>query len=315
VAYKDYYQVLGVQRSASEDDIKQAYRKLARKYHPDVSKEKDADQRFKDVNEAHDVLKDSKKRALYDQYGEAWKAVAEGHAPPPNAERARDDFGAADFSFNPEEFGDMGSVFEAFFGGGRFRGSRGGGRQPRAWPETGVDHEAGIELTIEDAFRGGERNITLVDPAGGEQRSYSVRIPAGVRAGQRIRLAGQGGRGDGSVGDLYLRVELRPSEVFRLDESDIHTHLPVTPWEAALGATVTLRTLDGNVRVKVPPGSSSGRRIRLKNKGYPTAQGGRGDLYAELRVEVPPELTPEEQSLLERWAKVSAFNPRAEDRT
>ena len=198
MAYKDYYQVLGVQRSASEDDIKQAYRKLARKYHPDVSKEKDAAQRFKDVNEAHDVLKDSKKRALYDHYGEAWKAVAEGHVPPPNAERARDDFGAADFDFNPEEFGDMGSVFDAFFGGGRFRASRPGGHRRQAWADAGVDQEAQIELSIEDAFRGGERSLTLVDPASGEQRTYNVRIPAGVRAGQRIRLAGQGGRGDGT---------------------------------------------------------------------------------------------------------------------
>lgn len=315
MAYKDYYQTLGVQRSASEEEIKQAYRKLARKYHPDVSKERDATQRFQDVNEANEVLKDPKKRALYDQYGEAWKAVAEGHAPPPNAERARDDFGAADFNFNPEEFGDMGSVFEAFFGGGGFRGRQGGGPQRRGWPETGVDREASIELTLEDAFRGGERSLTLVDPASGDQRTYNVRIPPGVREGQRIRLAGQGGRAEGGAGDLYLRVELRPSETFRLEGGEVHTYLPVTPWEAALGATVTLRTLEGNVRVKVPPGSSSGRRIRLKSKGYPTARGARGDLYAELRVEVPPELTPEEQSLVERWGQVSTFNPRAEDRT
>jgi curved DNA-binding protein len=316
LAYKDYYEVLGVPRSASEDDIKQAYRKLARKYHPDVSKEKDADQRFKDVNEAHDVLKDEKKRSLYDQYGEAWKAAAEGRHPNPSAERAREDFGAQGFDFDPSDFQgqDMGSVFEAFFGGRRARGARGGGRYADAWPDVGADREATIELSVEDAFRGGERSMTLVDPSSGQQRSYNVRIPAGVRSGQRIRLAGQGGRGGDGAGDLYLRVQLAPSATFRLEGDDVHTPLPVTPWEAALGATVTLRTLDGSVRVKVPPGSSSGRKIRLKGKGYPNADKTSGNLYAELRVEVPPELSPEERELLERWAAISKFNPRPEDR-
>jgi curved DNA-binding protein len=315
VAYKDYYQVLGVPRTASEDDVKQAYRKLARKYHPDVSKEKDAEQQFKDVNEANDVLKDAKKRALYDQYGEAWKAAAEGHPPSQNAERAREDFGAQGFNFDPSEFEgqDMGSVFEAFFGGGRFRGTRHGGRRAEPWPDVGGDREAGIELDVEEAFRGGERALGLVDPESGEQRSYNVRIPAGVRAGQRIRLAGQGGRGSDGAGDLYLRVQLTPSDRFRLDGDDVHTILPVTPWEAALGASVTLHTLDGNVRIKVPAGSSSGRKIRLKSKGYPNAQKERGDLYAELRVEVPSELAPEERELLERWASISKFNPRPEN--
>ncbi len=309
MAYKDYYQALGVPRTASEEEIKQAYRKLARKYHPDVSKEKDADQRFKDLNEANDVLKDSKKRQLYDQYGEAWKAAAEGRPPTPDAQRARDDFNAA--GFNPEEHEDLGSVFEQFFGGGRFRR---GGRQAQGWPDVGADREASIELPLDEAFRGGERSITLVDGGTAEQRTYSVRIPPGVRAGQRIRLAGQGVKGGEGAGDLYLRVMLSPSEDFRLEDDDVQTHLPVTPWEAALGATATLRTLEGNVRVKVPPGSSSGRKIRLKGKGYPRAEGGRGDLYAEIRVEVPPELTAEERKAIEGWAAVSKFNPRPEDR-
>lgn len=319
MAYKDYYQILGVPRTASEDDVKQAYRKLARKYHPDVSKEKDAEQHFKDLNEANDVLKDAKKRALYDQYGEAWKAVAEGHAPAPGAERAPEDFRAQGFDFDPSEFRgqDFGSIFEQFFGG-RVRGGAGGPRGARyadAWPDIGADREAAIELSVEDAFRGGERALTLVDPESREQRSYNVRIPAGVRSGQRIRLAGQGGRGGDGAGDLYLRVRIIPSEHFRLDGDDVQTTLPVTPWEAALGATVTLRTLDGTVRVKVPAGSSSGRKIRLKGKGYPNADKERGDLYAEVRVEVPPELSPEERELLERWSQVSKFNPRPEDRS
>ena len=311
MAYKDYYQALGVPRSAAEDDIKQAYRKLARKYHPDVSKEKDAGQRFKDVNEAYDVLKDPKKRALYDQYGEAWKAVAEGHAPPRGAERAREDFGAA--GFNPEEFSDMGSAFDAFFGGGRFRRGQRGGWQTQAWPAASADQEAAIELSVEDAFRGGERSIALLDPDTGERRQYTVRIPAGVRAGQRIRLAGQAGKASDIAGDLYLNVQLRPSARFRLEGDDVHTVLPVAPWEAALGSTATLGTLDGNVRVKVPPGSSSGRKIRLKGKGYPSMHGTLGDLYAEIRVDVPAALDPEERRLVEQWAEISKFKPRPED--
>jgi curved DNA-binding protein len=317
VAYKDYYQVLEIPRTASEDDVKQAYRKLARKYHPDVSKEKDAEQRFKDLNEANDVLKDPKKRALYDQYGEAWKAAAEGRAPSPGAERAPEDFRAQGFDFDPSEFQgqDFSSIFEQFFGG-RVRGGarRGGVRYADAWPDVGADREATIELPIEEAFRGGERGISLMDPSTGEQRSYNVRIPAGVRSGQRIRLAGQGGRGGDGAGDLYLRVQLRPSEQFRLDGDDVYTPLPVTPWEAALGASVSLPTLDGSVRLKVPAGSSTGRKIRLKAKGYPSGDGGRGDLFAELRVEVPSELTAEERELLERWAALSKFNPRQEER-
>lgn len=315
MAYKDYYSVLGVARGASEEEIKQAYRKLARKYHPDVSKEANAEQRFKDVNEAFEVLKDDKKRRLYDQYGEAWKAVAEGHAPPGReAERAREDFGAA--GFDPGELGDLGSVFEAFFGG-RGRSGRGGGRARAGfddWAREALDQQATIELPVAEAFRGGEQTFLLRDPETGAEKQYSVKIPPGVRSGQRIRLAGQGSRSNAGTGDLYLNVRLRPSPDFRLEGDDVHTYLPVTPWEAALGTTATLRTLDGTVRVKVPPGSSSGRKIRLKNKGYPSADGTRGDLYAEIRIEVPAELGTEERELVERWAKISRFSPRPEDR-
>ena len=318
MAYKDYYQILGIPRSASEDDVKQAYRKLARKYHPDVSKEKDAEQRFKDLNEANDVLKDEKKRALYDQYGESWKAVAEGRAPSPGAEHAPEDFRAQGFDFDPSEFHgqDFGSIFEQFFGGRFRRGGAAGAGGARAryaeWPDIGSDREATIELTVEDAYRGGERQLSLVDSSTGEQRVYNVRIPAGVRSGQRIRLAGQGERGESGAGDLYLRVQLRPSEKYRIEGDDVYTALAVTPWEAALGASVALQTLDGSVRVKVPAGSSSGRKIRLKGKGYPNAQKERGDLYAEIRVEVPTTLSADEKQLLEKWAAISKFNPRAE---
>jgi curved DNA-binding protein len=304
VAYKDYYRVLGVERTAPDAEIKRAYRKLARQYHPDVSREADAEQRFKDVNEAHEVLKDAQKRALYDRYGEAWKAAAEGHAPPPGSEHVREDFGAT--GFNSGDFADVGSVFEAFFGG-PFRAGRSG------WGESGADREATIELDLGSALKGGEHSLELLDPGSSEQKQYTVRIPPGVRPGQRIRLAGQGARGTRGAGDLYLHVQLKPSASFRLEGSDVYTSLSVAPWEAALGATVPLRTLDGSVRVKVPPGSSSGRKIRLKGKGYPAADGGRGDLYAEVRIEVPPELSPEERQLLERWAEITSFRARTED--
>jgi curved DNA-binding protein len=175
-----------------------------------------------------------------------------------------------------------------------------------------TDQEAVLELDIEETFRGGERALSLTD-ASGEQRRYNVQIPRGVRPGQRIRLAGQGGRRSGGAGDLYLVVRLRASERFRLEGEDVHTILAVAPWEAALGAIVALRTLDGTVRVKVPPGSSSGRKIRLKGRGYPTAQDSRGDLYAEVRIEVPSELSPEERTLLARWAQISRFHPRSRD--
>ncbi|HVZ37177.1 MAG TPA: DnaJ C-terminal domain-containing protein [Polyangiaceae bacterium] len=312
MAYKDYYEVLGVARGASEEEIKQAYRKLARKYHPDVNKAAGATERFKDINEAHEVLKDESKRKLYDQYGESWKAVADGHAPPREESSARQDFRAA--GFNVEDNADMGSLFEQIFGG-RMRGGRAGagGEGGFRWADVGVDQEATIDLSVEEAFHGGERNLALLDHSTGEERQYKVRIPAGVRAGQRIRLAGQGARGGDRAGDLYLRVQLHSSSDFRLEGNDVSTFLPVAPWEAVLGATVTLRTLDGTVRVKVPPGSSSGRKIRLKNKGYPGVDGARGDLYGEIRIVVPPQASAEERELLERWAQLSKFSPRPED--
>lgn len=314
MAYKDYYSVLGVPRSASDDEIRQAYRKLARKYHPDVNKQSGAEQSFRDVNEAYEVLKDPKNRALYDRYGEAWKAAAEGRVPERETAQAREDFGAE--GFDPSQFSDMGSIFDAFF---RSRSGHGRGGAPDAdfggWDDGALDQQATLELSLLDAFRGGEHTLTLQDPETGSAKQYTVKIPPGVRSGQRIRLAGQGGRSrrNREPGDLFLNVRLRPSEDFRLEGNDVYTTLAVTPWEAALGATATLRTLDGNVRVKVPAGSSSGRQIRLKNKGYPTT-GERGDLYAEIRVEVPSELSGEERKLLERWAELSRFNPRPEDR-
>ena len=314
MAYQDYYTVLGVNKSASEDDIKSAYRKLARKFHPDISKEADAEKHFKEVGEAYDVLRDPEKRALYDRYGQQWKAVSEGRAAPPNsaADGARSDFRTQDF--NPDDYGDLGSIFEQFFRRGGQGGDAGGGFGSWSSHAAGVDVEAKLELSVEEAFLGGERSLSLQDPQSGQAKTYKVQIPAGVRTGQRIRLAGQGraARGDGPSGDLFLVVVLRSSQQFELRESDVYTALELAPWEAALGCSVKLKTLEGHVTLKVPAGSSSGREIRLRGKGYNRADGTRGDMYAEVAVRVPTELTDEEKQLFERLAEVSSFKARAE---
>jgi curved DNA-binding protein len=312
MSYKDYYSILGVDRDASSDEIQRAYRKLARRYHPDVNKEAAAEERFKELGEAYGVLKDEKKRALYDQYGDSWKAVSEGHGPPPGADRVRVDFEGA--GFDPGQLDDLGSIFETIFGGG-FAGRgrterRAGFRRDR--PMAGTDHEATLALTLDEAHEGGRRDLHLDDPATGKRKHFSVTIPKGVRPGQRIRLTGQGGKGasGGQDGDLYLRVDLVSHPLFKLEGADLHTSLAVSPWEAALGAEVEVQTLDGAVRVKVPPGSSSGRRIRLRGKGYHRSDKTRGDLYIALRIEVPKKLSDDEKTLMMRLKEVSRFNPR-----
>lgn len=312
MGYKNYYTILGVERSASQEDLQRAYRKLARKYHPDVNKEPGAEERFKELGEAYAVLKDEKKRALYDQYGDSWKAVSEGQAPQNGAERIHVDFKGA--GFDPGQFEDLGSLFDSIFGVD-FSGTGQGRRRTtyrREWPTAGEDHEATLALSLEEAIAGGERTIHLTDPTTGIKRSFTVRIPPGVRDGQRIRLAGQGSKGasGGPDGDLYLRVQLRPHPVFKLDGGDLHTKLPVSPWEAALGAEVEAPTLEGTVRVKVPAGSSSDRKIRLRGKGYHLPNKNRGDLYIELSIVVPARLNTEEKKLLTKLAEVSRFNPR-----
>jgi len=313
MGYKDYYTILGLGRSASPEEIQRSYRKLARKYHPDVNKEPGAEDRFKELGEAYAVLKDDKKRALYDQYGESWKAVSEGHAPPPSgADRIHVDFQGA--GFDPGQYQDLGSLFDSIFGVD-FTGKAKGKRQTtyrRDWPTAGDDQEATMALTLEEAGQGGERTVHLTDPAANRKRSYTVRFPPGVRDGQRIRLVGQGSKGTsgGPDGDLYLRVQLEPHSVFRLEGADLHITLPATPRGAALGAEVEVPTLDGTVRTKIPPGSSSGRKIRLRGKGYHRSPTERGDLYIELSIAVPKELSHEERELLTRLADISHFNPR-----
>ena len=303
VAYQDYYEALGVPRDASEDEIRQAYRRLARKYHPDVNKEPGADDRFKEISEAYEVLRDSEKRERYDRLGANWRAGQDvsGASGFEEAFRTRDGFGNMGAEFGGGEFSDL---FESFFS----RRGTAGRRGFEGFQMRGEDYEAVLDLSLEEAARGGKRWLSLADG-----RSIEVDIPRGVRDGQRIRLAGEGapGTGGGPPGDLFLRVVLKPHPRFRVDGRDLYTDLAVTPWEAALGAEVPVPTLDGNARVKVPPGSSSGRRLRLRGQGLPGSAGAPGgDLYAVVMIQVPKKLSRRERELFEKLASASKFDPR-----
>lgn len=312
VAYRDYYEALGVPRDASEQDIRRAYRKLAREHHPDVNKEPGAEDRFKEISEAYEVLRDKDKRERYDRLGADWKAGqdvsgARGAGAYEEAFRAGDGFSDVRVDFGGGDFSDF---FESFFAGQGVRGRRSGGRAgANGFSRRGGDREATLELTLEEAASGGKRRLSL-----GDGRDFEVDIPRGVRDGQRIRLAGQGGEGTGGgpAGDLFLRVRVKPHPQFRVKGSDLYVDLPVSPWEAALGAEVPVRTLSGTARVRVPPGSSSGRRLRLRGEGLPSAGGSAGDLYAVVTVRVPKRLNKAERELFERLAAVSKFDPRKE---
>ena len=319
--FRDYYQTLGLERSASADDIRKAYRRLARKYHPDVSKEADALERFKQTQEAYEVLKDPKKRAAYDQLGANWKQ-GEQFRPPP-------DFGAG-FDFNQARRGraHSGSYGSATGGAQQFEGGEqfsdffsslfGGAEQPfgGAPRRGGRDQHAGIELDLEEAHRGTIRNVTLQQaPAPGRgapaERTLRVTLPAGVIEGQSVRLAGQGGAGmgKGRAGDLYLTVHIRPHRNLELDGRDVKLTLPVAPWEAALGATLTVPTLGGSVDLRIPAQSQSGSRLRLRGRGL--AGDPPGDQYVVLKVVLPPADTPAARELYERMRTELAFDPRA----
>jgi curved DNA-binding protein len=310
---RDFYEVLGVPRTASTDEIQRAYRQLARRNHPDINKDPGAEERFKQISEAYNVLSDPDKRRRYDQFGRSWRQVPEDHEDFGTRRGARAGAGARARAGAGARAARAGGVrvdgFDSGFGGaggididdllGGIFGF-GPGRMP------GADTEAGITLTVEEAYHGGRRRITL------DGRSYEVAIPAGVAPGQRIRLAGQGagGQDGGPAGDLYLVVDIAPHPRYWLDGRDITTPLPVTPWEAALGAKVPVDTPAGTVRVTVPPGSSCGRRLRLRGRGMPHPRGRPGDFYAEVQVMAPKTLTPDERDLFERLAAASRFNPR-----
>jgi curved DNA-binding protein len=311
--FKDYYKVLGVARDAAADDIKKEYRKLARKYHPDVSKEKDAGERMKEVNEAYAVLSDPEKRAAYDQVGQGYQPGQE-FRPPPDWDAG---FEFSDRGFSPGEAADFSEFFAELFG--RMGGARAQqfGREG-GFAARGQDHHAKVLLEIADAFEGATRQVTLRAPGIDDQgrvqlatRTLNVKIPKGVHEGQMIRLAGQGGPGAGGApaGDLLLEVHFRRDPRVRVDGRDIHVTLPVAPWEAALGAVIPVDVPGGRVNVRIPAGAQSGRQMRVRGKGIPATPA--GDLYLDLQVVLPAADTPKAKEFYESMARDLAFDPRA----
>jgi curved DNA-binding protein len=319
VEYKDYYQLLGVSREAPQEAIAKAFKKAARKFHPDLNpNDKQAETKFKEINEAYEVLRDPEKRKLYDSFGHNWQH-GQNFQPPPGYENARFHFGGAagqGQGFGGAEFSDF---FESIFGGlGGFGGAQAGfaGGQPR--PRRGQDVEAGLELTLEEAYAGGAKSVTLHEQVLGpdnrprlQTKNLSVNIPAGVRDGAKIRLAGQGepGRMGGPAGDMYLKVMIRPHSRFKLEDVNVVVDLPLSPWEATLGATVRVPTLEGEIDLAVPPGSSSLRKLRIRGKGL-MGREGRGDQFVRIVIHVPKELSPKEREAWLKLAEDSTFNPR-----
>ncbi len=336
--YKDYYKIMGAERSATQDEIKRAYRKLARKYHPDVSKEADAEKRFKEVGEAYEVLKDPEKRAAYDQLGANWKAGQDFNAPPDwdaGFEFSGGGFtggGAQSQNFNEADASAYSDFFESLFGqgfqqaggpaGGQAGGSAQGYQQRGGFHAKGSDHHAKILIDLEDAMNGATRSISLrvpdVDASGHvstKERVLKVNIPKGVKQGQHIRLTGQGnpGMGQGVAGDLYLEIEFNPHSIYHVEGRDVYLDLPVAPWEAALGAAVKAPTPGGVVDLKIKPGSANGSKMRLKGRGIPASAGNNsaGDLYVILKVALPPANTADEKAAYEKMRESFNFNPRA----
>jgi len=311
--FKDYYQTMGVERDASQDEIKRAYRKLARKYHPDVSKEANAEARFKEVGEAYEVLKDPEKRAAYDQLGANWKA-GQDFRPPPDWDQGFEFHGGGFTGADAEQFSDF---FESLFG----RGGLGGGYTRQTRPEfhaRGEDTYAKVLIDLEDAYHGATRSLTLKRTEMGtdgrprlNERTLNVRIPKGVRQGQHIRLARQGGAGvgKGGAGDLYLEVEFRPHRHYHVEGKDVFLDLPVAPWEAAFGATIKVPTPAGPVDLKIPANSSGGRKLRLKGRGIPARES--GDLYVVLQIALPPADSEAAKAAYSEFEKALEFNPRA----
>ena len=308
--YKDYYQILGVGRDATQDQIKQAYRKLARKYHPDVSKEKDAEARFKDAGEAYEVLKDPEKRAAYDKFGANWRN-GDHFEPPPNWDAGFEFRGAGYTGADASGFSDF---FESLFGR-----DQGNGRRTHTLRMKGEDQHAKIVIPLAEAYHGARQTITLtrptVDPYGHVTTSphrLHVAIPKGIIEGQRIRLEGQGlpGYGGSPAGDLYLEIVFQQDPLFYAEKRDIHLTLPVAPWEAALGASLTVPTLGGDVQVKIPPGSQAGKKLRLKGKGL-CAGANCGDQIVTLQIVMPEAKTEEQRQVYRAMAEKMPFNPRA----
>jgi len=322
--FKDYYQTLGVAKDASAEDIKRAYRKLARQYHPDINKAAGAEARFKEIGEAHDVLKDPEKRAAYDQVGAGYKAGQE-FRPPPGWDAGFEHSEA----FSETDAQAASDFFEALFGRAARRGRAGrggsaggdfGGHEFRGaeFKARGGDHQARVLIDLEDAYRGASRSIALhaveLDKEGRphmRERTLNVKIPKGIRQGQQIRLAGQGepGIGGGPSGDLYLEVEFNPHSFYRVEGADVYLDLPVAPWEAALGGKVRAPTPNGAVDLKIPAGSRTGQKLRLKGRGIPASTP--GDLYVVLQIVLPPAQSAAAEKLYREMEEKLAFNPRA----
>ncbi|MDY0389725.1 DnaJ C-terminal domain-containing protein [Desulfobulbus oligotrophicus] len=308
--YKDYYKILDVSRDATQDQIKQAYRKVARKYHPDVSKETNAETKFKEIGEAYEVLKDPEKRAAYDKFGTNWQH-GQDFETPPNWDAG---FEFSGTGYSAGDAGDFSDFFEALFGHARTES-----RQDRNVRMRGSDQHAKIVIPIADAYHGSRQTITLsrpvVDTTGRvttRPHILHVTIPKGIVAGQRIRLEGQGspGYGENMGGDLYLEISFQEDRLFHAEKRDIHLTLPISPWEAALGAKVTVPTLGGNVQLKIPPGSQAGKKLRLKGRGLCTASL-LGDQIVTLQIVVPEAQNEEQRALYRTMAEKMAFNPRA----
>lgn len=309
--YKDYYTSLGVDRDAKQDEIKRAYRKLARKYHPDVSEEPDAEEKFKEVGEAYEVLSDAEKRAAYDRLGSGFEPGQDFRAPP-NWDVGFEFSGGGYTETDAAGFSDF---FETLFGHAAGRGPR---ATHRGFQARGEDHHAKILVRLEDSYNGATRAITLSSPALTEDghvvtqdRTLNVRIPKGIRQGQQIRLAGQGsaGFGEGPAGDLYLEVELDPGPLYTVDGSDLYMNLPLAPWEAALGAKVKVPTPSGVVDLKIPANASPGKKLRLKGRGIPSKTP--GDLYVVVEIAWPPPDSKKAKKLYEQMQKELSFDPRA----
>src|SRR6266478_10232017 len=314
VQFRDYYETLGVSKTATEDEIRSAFRKLARKYHPDVAKDKKAaEEKFKQINEAYEVLGDPEKRKKYDQLGADWNQPG-GFQPPPGwgtqqpgggfRRYGTGDGGGVEFEFGGTGFSDF---FEQFFGGGRqagFGGSPFGQRRSAA--ERGSDVEADIMVTLEEAFHGSKRTISLRRSNSNKVESYQVKIPKGVHEGQRIRLAGQGeaGAGGGKSGDLFLRVRLARHPDFTVEGSDLIHEVKIAPWQAVLGTELVVPTLEGNARLKIPPGTQGGQRFRLRERGLPGVSGKRGDLYVVAQINVPKKVSDREREIWSELAKL-----------
>jgi curved DNA-binding protein len=310
--YKDYYEIMGVARDATQDEIKRVYRKLARKYHPDVSKESDAEVRFKELGEAYEVLKDPEKRVAYDQLGKQWKN-GQDFRPPPDWDAGFEFRGGGDKAHAGGAHSDF---FEELFGRGYARPGGAAGRP--AFRMRGENHHAKVLIDLDDSFNGATRAISLRVPELTEDgrvtirdRTLNVRIPKGIRPGQQIRLTGQGGagHGGGEQGDLYLEVEFRKHAMYRVEGADIYLDLPVTPWEAALGATIKVPTPSGNIDLKIPANSGQGRKLRLKGRGLIGKQP--GDMYVVLQLTLPPGDNDAAKALYRQMEDELGYNPRA----